>query len=360
MKTNTTDTTNTLAATTNTIVQLPTKNVSSTELNADLINMALEKVPTGGNAKPFAWDWVGELLIIRHQAHFAPHYLDRNNHTLLITLGCLLESVEIAARHQGWISEYSSNEKDLSTIIRFSKSAETFSEDQNFFSLLSRSTYRGPLKESVAPVLPLDNPEHSDNDVQVKLASSTSLSTSFKKFLSDADSYMWVQTKAAVSFFKEVRFFDDRMGPRGIRSADLGASKMDQVLLYLLSFVPWMLSLIVRIPFINVNFKNASKRNIKNAHFVLVSANDLTASSLINAGREAIRIWVNLEQQGYQVQPYSTASITLVDAATSWLPADTLKKFHTLFTVTGPAACAQQFKLQKNEKPVWMFRVGKK
>jgi hypothetical protein len=72
-----------------------------------------------------------------------------------------------------------------------------------------------------------------------------------------------------------------------------------------------------------------------------------------------MQVWIEMEKQGYKVQPLSMASITLVDAATNSLPADTKKNFRQLFSFTGPEVLKEQFQLSAQEKPVWLLRIGR-
>jgi len=326
------------------------------EFSRDLIERAMVKAPTGGNSKPFSWQWIDQRLLIRHDLTLAEHYLNCNQHASWMALGCLLESVETAARYQGFKSQVLVFD-DLGAEITFS-SAISQNEDQatlGMEGLFERRTYRGPLQASDVPVMSQKFPK----GVQVRIANARFLTHDFKNYLISTDAYLWLQQKAMKSFFKEVRFFDSRVEPRGIRSEDLGVGMMDQVMLYFFSYVPWLLSLIVRVPILNHGFKVASKRNLENAHFLLVTATALDSRSLVKAGQAAMAVWIRLENQGYKLQPYSTASLTMVAAKTGHLHSDTQKKFLALFQGQGPAILRNQFQFSHPENPVWLFRVGK-
>ena len=331
----------------------------SSGLSLKVIEMALHKSPTGGNSKPFHWHWEKNNLIIKHSFEHAAHYLNRNNHTSWIALGCLIESVKVAALSQDWEAHSQISNDNLSAQISFTAATSSSVPIPRLIALLDRITYRGPLSKSEPPEI-FTHHENSSNGIQIKLAETEDLSSEFKKFIISSETYIWLQQKATRAFFSEVRFFDHRKNERGIRSEDLGINKADQFMLYCFSFIPWLLSVIVSIPVLNFSFKQASKRNLKNAHFVLITAPSLKSLNLLNAGEAAIRLSIDLEMQGYVVQPYSMASITLVDAATNQLPTDTLEKFKTLFTQIGPEVLKNQFNLEIVEKPIWLLRVGRK
>lgn len=332
---------------------------TTTDVNKEMIEAALKKTPTGGNSKPFLWDWKNNTLEIRHDEKLAAHYLNRNDHTSWIALGCLLESVQIAAANQNWSTEVTIHGSANAT-IQFKKLMIEDKSNENYARLLKRTTYRGAFKPSEAPTVTADSNHQGEQVVQIKTLAAKDLTTAFKNLLVTADTYLWLQTKATKAFFKEVRFFEDNKEDRGIRSKDLGVGIMDQIMLFCFSFMPWMIKWVVKTPVLNLSFKKVSLQNIKNSHFVLVTSHGFDPQSLILVGRQSLKAWLNLEEQGFSVQPYSTASITLVDAATGFLPQDTLSVFKKLFSVNGPAIYQEQFKLFSSEKPVWLFRVGKK
>ena len=107
-------------------------------------------------------------------------------------------------------------------------------------------------------------------------------------------------------------------------------------------------------------FKQASRRSLKNAHFCLITAQDLSALGLVRAGQTAMAAWIELEAMGYSAQPSTIASLSLVAAGTGNLPADTRDFFSDLFTGAGPEVLKEQFHLATDEKPVWMLRFGVK
>lgn len=341
--------------------------VAALRIDRTLIERALEKSPTGGNSKPFSWSWSGEALVIKHDAKLAEHYLNRNHHTSWIALGCLLTSVEIAAKAQGFGIEFSTkeafdpseNNHGPNSTIHFARLADSNISDEavrNLQALLGRQTYRGPLAPSAAPAFV---PTGSDG-VSIRLISTAETSKTTKEYITAADSYLWIQKQATRDFFKEVTFSATPQGPkdRGIRIGDLGINKADQMMLRFLSRATWLPSLMAQVPGLNASFKAVTKRTLKNAHLLLVSAKNLNPEELIRVGQETLRAWIELEKQGYRLQPLSMASITLIDAATGVLPGDTKSMFRRLFEDIGPAVLRRQFGLATQEKPVWLLRVG--
>jgi hypothetical protein len=333
---------------------------SSTDrtINHSLIELAMQRSPTGGNSKPFFWYWTGQVLHIRHDESLATHYLNRNHHTSWLALGCLLKSVEFAARCEGFQISYEIRKADLSTDVAFSCSPDVTSRPSDLQALLNRRTYRGPLVESEKPSLAINA---ETGAVRTHMVSSSEISSPMKKFLIKADSYLWLQKHATRDFFREIVFTrkEQTETDRGIRVMDLGIGKMDQLMLRFFSMMPWLPSLMVRIPVLNHSFRASTERTLKNAHLALITARSLEPLELFRTGQQAMQVWIEMEKQGYKVQPLSMASITLVDAATNSLPADTKKNFRQLFSFTGPEVLKEQFQLSAQEKPVWLLRIGR-
>jgi hypothetical protein len=333
------------------------RNGKAHPLDRSLIESALEKSPTGGNSKPFEWRWNGDSLHITHVETLAAHYLNRNQHTSWIALGCLLTSVEVAANAQGFEMQFLVSEQDLSAEVRFQPGMGPLHLDR-LQALTTRTTYRGPLTASQKPLITV---EGAASDVHVSIRAAQEISSEMKRFLTKADSYLWLQTAATRDFFREVRFGKKSEHPdgRGIRVTDLGIGKADQLMLRCFSYMPWLPSIIARIPVLNSSFRASTRRSLKNAHLLLISVDDLQPASLLKVGQESMKVWLKLEEQGYKVQPYSMASITLVDAATGFLPTDTKAGFRELFSRVGPAILRRQFNLTPEQKPAWLLRVGK-
>ena len=60
------------------------------------------RAPSGDNCQPWRFRWDGMQLDIFHERARGLHSLNRKNHASLLTLGCLLEGLEIAAQHAGY------------------------------------------------------------------------------------------------------------------------------------------------------------------------------------------------------------------------------------------------------------------
>lgn len=81
--------------------QSPTIESPVVYINYELINSVLKRIPSGYNVKPFEWSWKENTLTVVLDENRSRQYLNRNHHATLITLGCLLESLKVAAAAQG-------------------------------------------------------------------------------------------------------------------------------------------------------------------------------------------------------------------------------------------------------------------
>ncbi|MCK6598930.1 MAG: hypothetical protein L6Q37_11245 [Bdellovibrionaceae bacterium] len=351
------------------ISKIPAKsqNIELTPKEKILIERAMSLSPTGGNSKPFIWEWKNKSLIIYHDESLDKHYLNRNKHTSLLALGCLLTSVEVAASFLNLHSTCKVNETTLTSQIDFEKLLVNSSKVESLKALFPflelRSTYRGQFQADPRPLLheKFHIVEKQSSTTSVELKKHDQMLPSFLHYFIKAESYLWYQKMATKDFIREVRFFSKKNNKtvRGISSYELGISLADQTLLFLLKNLPSVLSFIRKIPLLNFSFVKSSKQTFKNANFFLVRSNLETNSSLIDAGKLAMQTWLELESKGYKAQPLSFSSIPVLDACTQSLPKDTLESFKIFYEEQAPKELDKNFLFHKSLTPVWILRFGK-
>ena len=61
------------------------------------IVQAAAQAPSGDNCQPWRFVWDGKTLTIGHDEERARHGFNRVNHASCLSLGCVLESIHIAA-----------------------------------------------------------------------------------------------------------------------------------------------------------------------------------------------------------------------------------------------------------------------
>ena len=324
------------------------------------IDLAIQKSPTGGNSKPFACNWKDNEIHITYSAQLAKHYLNRNDHTSYISLGCLIKSIEVAASKFELLSIVNLSEDKLNARIKFQKQNTSMHISNLFDSLMSRSTYRGKFKKSSNKNLRSQTVQHRQAEISIDYQFNQSLTKKFKKYLTQSESYMWLQVCALKDFISEIRFFShlSSQQQRGISSYELGISIVDQALLFLLKPAPLVLSFIRRVPILNFPMLQNSSRVLKNSNFCLFRTKELNPLSLIAVGEVAMQTWLEIESQGFKAQPMSLATIPIIDAKAGMLPDDTKEQFKKLYSESGIQVLNEQFSLRTDLKIVWMFRFG--
>ncbi len=327
------------------------------------VELALNYSPSGGNSKPFQWKWMSDYeLHITHDNQLALHYLNRNNHTSYLALGCLLTSVEVVADKLNLAVETQIDEVALSTKVKFVNKTKMSSLSFLYSVIGQRSTYRGKFKKQkqTASAFKSDTFFEGQEVISREYKYSESLNSAFIKFLLETESYMWVQKKALIDFLSEIRFFSNKSSKeqRKIASFELGVSIVDQILLASLKRVPWLLSLMRQVPILNLPMKANVYKSVKNANFCLFRSQSLKPQALIEVGKVAMLTWLELEKQGYKVQPMSLSSIPVLDSLTGHLPDDTKASFTELFQRQSLEVFNGQFSENQELKPVWLFRFG--
>ena len=236
------------------------------------IELALNCSPSGGNCKPFLWKWIGDCeLHITHDMQLAHHYLNRNNHTSYLALGCLLISIEVIADKLNLAVETQIDEAELATKVKFVNKTKTSSLSFLYSALKQRSTYRGQFKKQQQKVSDFKSDMFFEGQevVSREYIYFESLNSLFIKYLLKTESYMWIQKKALIDFLAEIRFFSNKSSKkqRKIASFELGVSIVDQILLASLKRVPSLLSLMRQIPILNLPMKANVYKGLKNANF---------------------------------------------------------------------------------------------
>lgn len=291
------------------------KENSQIVLDRELIEAIMEKSPTMHHSKVFSWAWEGNLLCIRHDAVLARHILNPNQQASWIALGCLVKAVEIAARAQGWKTEVLMYE-NVSAQISFLQGNKSLSDEIAIRSLLKRAAYQGPFRKSAVPHVD----SRQTNGTGLHIVESSFINARFREYIQSTAAYIWLQTK--------------------LKSA------------------PKIAVLAAKMPFLMQIFSYVSRRNLRNAHYILITASDTNPYNLMEAGRTAMMAWIELDIQGYSAQPCNAATLPLVATANGFLPVNTSEKFQKLVLTEGPDILKQQFNLQADQKPIWLLRVG--
>lgn len=333
-------------------ISLTAANFSDLKNTFDAI---LKKVPTGGNSKPFVWQWIENELYVRHDQKLAEHYLNRDNHTSKIAFGCLIESLQTVCQELRLKHQMQIEQDALSLRFTILETSAEVTAGNQIAALLNRSTYRGLMNSKVKSA-PINLDQWEGAFVN------QSASQDFLSYLKLTANYIWHQQQATIDFFKEIRFFSKVSSneKRGIPTFELCLPVKDLLALKMFSLVPKLLVHLMKLKPIEKIFFENTQRLLEGSNFVLICAPSASSSDLIQTGRRALKIWLDLENQGFHVQPLSTATIPIVDAVNNVLPADTHPAFREIYEQQGLKLLKKEFSMKESLIPVWLFRVGKK
>lgn len=336
----------------------------SGSLDQGLIERALQKSPSGNNAKPLNWSWNEKTLLLTHDVSKAQHYLNRGDHASLIALGCALTSIEVAAQVQGFqMQARLPNFLEATWTVRIDFAPTEQKTLQSLAKrMLQRATYRKAFQpSSVSPELQQELLKMSQGEAGLGLVLGNKISSDFKNYILKTETYLWAQTRAIKDFLQGVNFSKriQTADERGISSADLGINRFDQLFLSLLNLMPSLISILVRLPGMKAVFASSANKNFTDSHFLVIHLKEVDSHHIVQAGQLAMKAWLKLEAHGYRAQPMSSGSLCLLDALKGHLPADTKTEFRALFSETGPRILAEQFQLSSQEHPVWILRFGK-
>lgn len=349
-------------------------------MNKQKFEDILQRSPTGGNSKPFGFLWSennNNLVTIFADKNISQHYLNRNNHGDYLGFGCLMYLIYLESLAQNLQFEILNLEEEplfLKIQIQFNQ-IQTLTENQknhlNLYTYINqRSTYRQGFKfeDNINLDLFHSYPRltfFKKNDYQLNLHFCTAqqVTSEFKKYLIQCEAYIWSHKQATKDVLNDIRF-GSASAPSASKKRKIPVSSfklnfIEEFFIKFLQSKPQIGQLLIRMPLFKYTLTSLTIKNIHNSHFFLVSTSKICPESLIEAGALAMQTWLLLESQNLKAQPFSGASINLVDAFTNNLPNDTLPSYFQLFNETGPALFKSQFNLTESERPVWMFRLGK-
>ena len=92
--------------------------ISESQIRA--IVKAASLAPSGDNCQPWCFHWDGRELVVTHDEERDRHALNRAHHGSLVSLGCVLESIRIAALHEGLSVKWTVVFNPLSAQLSFS------------------------------------------------------------------------------------------------------------------------------------------------------------------------------------------------------------------------------------------------
>ncbi len=337
---------------------------SPTREQIEKIVEAAQTAPSGDNCQPWRFEYDGKALSIFHIDERGHHVLNPKNYASYITLGGVLACAEIAAKNFG----FSATTKVSETFDEASPWATmTFTPDNSpdagakvlysslFGRHVNRNPYRGSRGDSNAKVdSTIERLNRSYPEIRVQLI--TSKWSDFLKVTSKVEGSLWKDQRIHKDLFRWFRFkkHNNELDYDGMPWRTLGVSIVEATMIR--CFRNFTVQNIANFLGFTTVIRLITLRNIlSSSRLVLFTAKSSTPNTLIDVGRVALQVWVELNASGWGVQPVSSVSLGVFYAKV--LPEmldDPL--FQSFATASDPLKQLSGHAV--DETPVWMFRTG--
>ena len=350
-------------------VRLP---VSLTEEQIRRIVAAAGQSPSGENCQPWTFRWDGRTLCVLHDPVRAAHSLDCANNSSFLTLGCLLESIRVAASVEGLATvghlslpvpagAASPDPSGVPTVWAEVTFAENRAGPDPLAEWLPRRCTDRRLYEGGSAADPVFS-AISEDAAQFGNCSvyfQGDYSPELLGYLQEAETYIWRHEAAHRDLMKWMRFSrrEEEATRDGLPWRSLAVNyPQSRVLRLCRSFR--IQGVLNKTGFL-WQIQRMLKRQVESSAALLcITVAAPGSENLVEAGRLGLRAWLRLNRCGYGVAPMSIASGSVYNATSGALPPDARPEFVLLFR-RGLALLRRTFRFSEEEIPVWMFRSGR-
>jgi len=327
-------------------------------LRAVLVGAQL--APTHENCQPWRFEYDGQTLSIFEDELRAAHALNRQKHTSLINLGCLMESISMAARSVGRSAYFEVGEitvRQLSSVrVTFGDEIQAVPElmDQLRNRKTDRRLYKGGELNSRLKMELLRNAPPSEN---VVLHFARPFSQELNSYIRAVEESVWARRKSRLDLMKWFRLNESEL----VSTADgLGRRAMDvnkfQAMVLKLIQKPFLGSLLLKLGGLRKIGNIVEEQLYSSASLGLITVRTHHPFDLINAGRLLMKTWCRLNQEGMAVHPIAESALGIYDLDTAALSSDEQNMVPLL--AHGRSLLTPVFNLSLGEIPVLLFRTG--
>lgn len=324
--------------------------------------------PSAENCQPFCYSWDGNTLDIHYSHQPTHHFLNQQNFGSTLAFGCTLEIIDLKAQEIGYVTQtqltsyVGTPEDQLWARIQFIKS-----DNVEAHPLLPWLTKRFTSRERFLPGSKSYTQTEEDNlkklnrhQSAVKITMKKPQINEVDPIITEIDSLIWKYSFFAKDFLKNMRFSktEAMKSQDGMYWKDLGIGLFDVFILRILNFFPFMTTPLWYLGGRRVT-ELLTRYNIENCSgLVFLTVSQLDTHSVVSAGRESLKAWLQLQSWGYVVQPYSSFSLIFSDFAKNITTLnkyelDLQKKIQSKFP-----QLKQYLNLAESEMPIWCLRFG--
>lgn len=335
-----------------------------TSLQIEPIIQAAITAPSGDNCQPWSFVWDGHCLAIHHNEELGRHRLNWNNFASLISLGMVLELIQMAASEQGFKSQFEFRNLGSSSSshwvdVLFSNH-ENMASDSLFNAAFLRATDRRRFKAVGIdhPVLQRILSDSKSSEV-VKVSICNSLPQDFAEFLAVSETLVWKDKKAFRDLMRWLRLTRSQIAGHvdGLPWNNLGVTYLETRVLALLKAYPDVLQILRALGFVHQVKRKMRKVIRQTPIWIGFSLKAISSENLIELGRVVLRTWLRLNANDFGVQPMTSGSLSLAALSGGVISSDLPSEFLNLFK-NGSSLFQKAFGLTAGDHPAWLFRVG--
>ena len=333
------------------------------ETHKRLLALAL-RAPSSDNSQPFFFQWTHDHLHIFHDDERAKRRGNTGNVASFIALGCLLESLAIAASAEDFQSLFNLTLEEGKPDAPWAEVSFAVGDQPAdpllpglFIRCSDRRPYHGgDLSHPVFSSIHEDVAQIDGCQLYFQPAPDTTLID----YLLECETFLWQDRYVLKDVLKWVRWSDSEAQATrdGVHWRGLG--------------IPFLLSRLMKLAYQSERFRNFLRRTgapirsqrqvgaqliASSAALGCFSVNDTRPESLVAVGRAFLRTWVRLNQVGYGVQVMANPSLHAFQHVAGMIPEDYPEASIKTFA-KGPKVLSDGFGISEDEIPAWMFRTG--
>jgi hypothetical protein len=320
--------------------------------------------PTSDNSQPFLFKWTDDLLLIIHDDERAKRRGNTGNFASHIALGCLIESLDIAASGE-------SLKPDFRLALEDSQQAVPWVE----VSFAESDRPQDPLLPGLAIRCSDRRPYHggdlSHPVFQSIRADLDHIQGCRLHFQDQPDSRLIDYLLECEEFLSHDRYVL-RDVLKWVRWSDREAAETRDGVHWRGLAIPFLVSRVMKLAYESERVRRflrrtgalmRSQRQVgvkairSSAALACFSVKDTRPVSLVAVGRAFLRAWVRLNQVGYGVQVMANPSLHVFQHAAGVLPQDYPAPSVRTFA-RGRKVLSDSFGISPEEIPAWMFRTG--
>ena len=316
--------------------------------------------PSGDNCQPWLFEWDGITLNIIHNDSRAKHPLNINGIASILSLGCVLEAIDLAASEFNCQITFAlenpiCKENSLWAKVKFHASNSVQNPLAKIISLRTtdrRLFNKGRINSQTLPDTIYNQTMHSDCQMHM----SSNPSDSLINYICNAESLLLDHSEILPATLQWARFSnrDVQKTRDGMSWRNLGTRFWELPFMPIFRDYPGVFNLI-KSALRPLHKAKVNKQLNSSAGLILISVTNTDSSSIVQAGRLMMRIWLSLNEQGYGVQPLTISSTTAycVRSRIFELPQKWIDFFQD-----GKQILQKEFSIPEGQEPIWLIRTG--